>query len=357
MTQRPILCVDDEAANLTVLRNILEDHYPLIFARSGADALAATRKHVPAMILLDVEMPEFNGLEVCRQLKDDPLLRDIPVIFVTSLGAVGDEQAGFDVGAVDYITKPVSPPLVLARVRTHLSLVRVSQLEESHRAAIHMLGEAGHYNDTDTGAHIWRMAAFSRRLALAAGWSPEAAELLELAAPMHDTGKIGIPDAILKKPGKLDDDEWTIMRTHSQIGYDILSQSRAPVFQLAAEIALYHHERWDGSGYPTRLAGEDIPESARIVAVADVFDALSMKRPYKAPWPIERIVATLHDSAGSHLERRLVDLFVAHLDEMRDIQAHWHEREVLMGHALPPDAAAAAGGANMAADGRPAAIG
>lgn len=327
MSDGLILCVDDEPTNLGLLRQVLRDHYPLAFARSGTEALAAAVKHRPAMILLDVDMADMSGFEVCRRLKSDTGTRDIPVIFVTGLSETLDEQTGFDVGGVDYITKPISPPVVLARVRTHMSLVRASVLEESHRAAIHMLGEAGHYNDTDTGVHIWRMAAYSRHLALAAGWSKEDAALLELAAPMHDTGKIGIPDAILKKPGRLNDQEWAVMRTHSRIGYEILRKSRAPVFELAAEVALCHHERWDGTGYPSGLEGERIPESGRIVAVADVFDALTMKRPYKEAWPLDRAVRTLEESAGKHLESRLVELFLGALPEILEIQSRCNAQE------------------------------
>jgi putative two-component system response regulator len=173
-----------------------------------------------------------------------------------------------------------------------------------------MLAEAGHYNDTETGEHIWRMATYSHLLALAAGWDKDDAKLLEMAAPMHDTGKIGIPDAILQKPGKFTAEEWDIMKQHSRIGYDILSKSHAPLFKLAAEIALNHHEKWDGSGYPNGLAEEAIPESARIVAIADVFDALCMRRPYKEPWPLERILPKLHELAGNHLDKRLVTIFI-----------------------------------------------
>ena len=232
-----------------------------MFARNGAEALVAAAKHRPALILLDVEMPDMDGYDVCRRLKRDRLTEAIPVIFVTSRSDEPDEAAGFDAGGVDYITKPVSAPIVRARVRTHLSLVRAEALESSYRAAIYMLGEAAHYKDTDTGLHIWRMAAYSRALAEALGWDAERCSLIELAAAMHDTGKIGIPDAILTKPGKLNAEEWEIMKTHSRIGHDILAKGDAPLFRLAAEIALSHHERWDGSGYPMGLAGEAIPES------------------------------------------------------------------------------------------------
>jgi putative two-component system response regulator len=323
MTQSPILCVDDEPTNLGLLRIVLQDEFRLVYARSGAEAIQAAGKHLPALILLDVVLPDMNGFAVARRLKEDPATEAIPVIFVSSRSDEVDEQAGFDAGGVDYITKPISPPIVQARVRTHLSLIRATALEASQRAAIQMLGEAGHYNDTDTGTHIWRMAAYSRLLALAAGWSEEDARLLELAAPMHDTGKIGIPDAILKKPGRLDAEEWVVMRRHSRIGFEILRKGNTPLFQLAAEVALRHHEKWDGSGYPDGLAGEAIPESARIVAIADVFDALSMRRPYKEPWPVERIVDTLQASAGSHLDTRLVCEFMRILPEILAAKAHW----------------------------------
>jgi putative two-component system response regulator len=243
MTNGPILCVDDEPVNLGVLRQALKDEFSLAFASSGAEALMAVKKHRPALVLIDVQMPEMDGYEVCRQLKGSPESEHIPVIFVTSLAEEVDEKAGFDAGGVDYITKPISAPIVRARVRTHLSLVRATTLEDSYRSAIYMLAEAGHYNDTDTGVHVWRMAAYSRALAEAVGWPADRCALLELAAPMHDTGKIGMPDAVLKKPGKLDPAEWEIMRSHARIGYDILRKSNAPVFQLAAEIALNHHEK------------------------------------------------------------------------------------------------------------------
>ncbi|WP_200930669.1 HD domain-containing phosphohydrolase [Pseudorhodoferax sp. Leaf274] len=327
LRRRPILIVDDEPANLATLRQILADEHPLVFARDGAEALAAAHKHQPALVLLDIRMPDMDGYALCRRLKADAATRDTPVIFVTTLSEVGDEAAGFAAGGVDYIVKPVSPPIVRARVRTHLSLVRATALENSYRTAIFMLGEAGHYNDNDTGVHIWRMAAYARLLAMAWGWDPEHAAMLELAAPMHDTGKIGIPHTILCKPGKLDEQEWEIMRTHPRIGHDILVKSRAPVFQLAAEVALAHHERWDGSGYPQHLAGKDIPESARIVAIADVFDALSMRRPYKEPWPLERIMLALHEGAGSHFDPDMVPVFASILPQVLEVKQRWDQRE------------------------------
>jgi putative two-component system response regulator len=327
MAKQKLLCVDDEPSNLELLRLILQDDYKLAFACSGEDAWQAARKHHPDLILLDVQMPDISGLTLCRQLKIEQQTHAIPIIFVTGLSDAVDEQAGLDAGAVDYITKPVSAPVVRARVRTHLSLVHATELRDSQRAAVYMLGEAGHYNDSDTGVHIWRMATFSRLIARELGWSSEAAELLELAAPMHDTGKIGISDAILKKPGKLDAREWEIMKTHTRIGFDILSKSQTPLFQLASEIALHHHERWDGSGYPDGLSGEHISEASRIVAVADVFDALSMRRPYKEAWPLNRTLDSLQSSVGSHLDARAVSALMHILPDILSAQQHWNHKE------------------------------
>lgn len=327
MMQGPLLIIDDEPHNLAALRQVLSDEYRLVFARNGAEAIDAANKHKPSLILLDVQMPDMDGYAVCSILKSNPKTENIPVIFVTSMATIGDETAGFAVGAVDYIVKPISPPIVRARVRTHLSLVREAQLERSNRESIFMLGEAGHYNDTDTGVHIWRMAAYSKALAAARGWDPHDCDIMEMAAPMHDTGKIGIPESILRKPGALTPDEWTVMQTHTSIGHSILSKSEAPVFKLAAEIALYHHEKWDGNGYPRKLAGDAIPESARIVALADVFDALTMKRPYKEAWPIERTMATIKETSGTHFDPDIVDTFCAILPQILDIKEIWNTRK------------------------------
>ena len=327
MPTGPLLIVDDEPLNLAAMEAVLSDNYRLLFARNGMDAIAVALKHRPALILLDVQMPGMNGYAVCRQLKADPRTEGIPVIFVTGLADAGHEQEGFACGGVDYIAKPVSPPLLLARVRTHLSLVRTSILDRSYRDAIHMLGEAGHFNDTDTGVHIWRMAAYAGAIASAYGFDAEQCALIELAAPMHDTGKIGIPNAILKKPGKLNADEWEQMKTHSRIGHDILARSDAPIFQMAATIALHHHERWDGSGYPDRLQGSAIPISARIVALADVFDALTMKRPYKEAWPVELAIATVRESAASHFDPAVIHAFDAVLPRIIEIASEWDEKE------------------------------
>jgi cyclic di-GMP phosphodiesterase len=327
MPRRPILVVDDEPSNLALLRQILQDDFPLVLVSGGETALATAAKHRPALMLRDVQMPVRDGYEVCRRLKANPATEAIPVIFATSLAEAGDEATGFGVGGVGYITKPLSAPVVRARVRSHLSLVRGSELEKSHRAAVHMLGEAAHYNDTDTGVHIWRMAAYARALAEAIGWPADDVAMIELAAPMHETGKIGVSGAILRKPGRLTAAEWAVMKTHCQIGHQILSKCDSPVFRLAAEIALHHHEKWDGGGYPGGLRGTAIPESARIAAVADVFDALSMRRLYKEAWPLERTLATLKEGYGRHFEAWLIEAFCDIQPTILQLKAYCDERE------------------------------
>jgi putative two-component system response regulator len=331
--KRPrILVVDDEPANLQVLRQILRDHYHLFFATNGERALAAAAKYLPDLILLDIMMPDVSGYEVCRQIKANPSTEKIPVIFVTSMSDEEDEVQGFSAGGVDYIQKPISAPILLHRVRTHLSLVRAQELEDSYKQAIFMLGEVGHYNDADTGAHTWRMAAYARALAAAAGWPDHMAERIELAASMHDTGKVGTPGGILRAPRKLTGEEREIMKQHSEIGFHILSKSDSPIFKMAAEIAHRHHEKWDGSGYPGGLAGTAIPESARIVALADVFDALASRRPYKEPWSVENCLAEIHRQAGSHFDPRLVALFDDILPEILLIKEEW-DRKARTGNA------------------------
>jgi len=326
MTKK-ILCVDDEPNNLQVLRQILKDKYQLAFAPNGEKALNAAKKHKPDMVLLDIMMPDMSGYEVCLQLKKDPELKDIPVIFVTAMSDVDDEAKGFDMGAVDYIQKPVSASIVLRRVENHLSLIRVNVIEETQKAAVFMLGEAGHFNDTDTGVHIWRMSAYARILADELGWDTEQAEMLELAAPMHDTGKIGISDNILKAPRKLKADEWKIMQTHSELGHRILKNGNTPLFKMAANIALYHHERWDGSGYPSGLSGENIDIAARIVAIADVFDALTMQRPYKEAWSLEEALNEIERGSGSHFDPKLVKIFINSSSKIVSIKEMWDKQE------------------------------
>ena len=324
--QRPrLLLVDDEPTNLQVLRHILQADYRLLFATDGERALQVAREQRPDLVLLDIMMPNMDGYAVCRALKADAATASIPVIFITALDDSQDETAGFDVGGVDYLTKPVSPPVVRARVRTHLSLVRMEELRETRLQIVQRLGRAAEYKDNETGLHVIRMSHFSQLLALAAGCSPAWAEDLLNAAPMHDVGKIGIRDAVLRKPGPLDADEWATMRRHPEIGAEIIGEHPSGVLQLAREIALAHHEKWDGSGYPRGLAGEAIPLSARIVAIADVFDALTTRRPYKEPWPVQEAMNHIAAQAGKHFDPALVALFAPLLPQLLEIRARWAE--------------------------------
>ena len=327
-TKPVLLVVDDEAANLQLLRQILQNDYALLFAKDGARALELARQERPALILLDVMMPGMSGHDTCRQLKAAPLTAAIPVIFVTALNDMRDELSGFEAGAVDYITKPLSPSIVRARVRTHLSLVRSEELKETRLQIVQRLGLAAEYKDNETGLHVIRMSHYARLLGVAAGMDEAAADDLLHAAPMHDVGKIGIPDRILQKPGKLDADEWAVMQTHARIGADIIGEHAAGgMLALAREIALSHHEKWDGSGYPNGLAGEAIPLAGRIVAVADVFDALTSVRPYKRAWPVPDAVGYLQAQQGSHFDARLVELFVQQLPAIDAIRLRWAEQE------------------------------
>ncbi|WP_374381827.1 HD-GYP domain-containing protein [Pseudomonas fluvialis] len=326
--RRPqLLVVDDEPANLQVLRHILQDDYRLLFAKEGAKALELARREQPELILLDVMMPGMTGFEVCAQLKADPRTAMIPVIFVTALADVADEARGFALGAVDYITKPVSPPIVKARVRTHLSLVRVEELLQTRLQIVQRLGLAAEYKDNETGLHVIRMSHYAQILARAAGFSEARAEQLLHAAPMHDVGKIGIPDAILRKPGKLDAAEWQVMQQHAEIGARIIGEHATGLLRMAHDIALSHHEKWDGSGYPHGLQGEAIPIEGRIVAIADVFDALTSERPYKKAWTVEAAIELLRAESGRHFDAHLVELFIAELPQILQIKARWAEEQ------------------------------
>ncbi len=322
---RTLLLVDDEPSNLHILRHILEADYALRFARDGNRAIELVQRDPPDLILLDVMMPGLTGYDVCRQLKSDPATAHIPVIFVTALADTGDEAEGFAAGGVDYIIKPVSAPTVQARVRTHLSLVRVDELARTRLQIVQCLGVAAEYKDNETGLHVMRMSHYARTLALAAGSAKAEADELLHAAPMHDVGKIGIPDHILRKPGPLDDAEWAIMRQHPVIGARIIGEHRSGVLRMARDIAVSHHEKWDGSGYPHGLAGEQIPFTARIVALADVFDALTSERPYKQAWSVAEAAGFIRSQAGCHFDPALVPVFDQCLPEMLEIQARWPE--------------------------------
>jgi putative two-component system response regulator len=321
-----ILAVDDEASNLQLLRHVLQDQYRLLFAKDGPRALELARQEQPQLILLDVMMPGMTGYETCKLLKADPTTAAIPVIFVTALSEASDEVIGFDAGAVDYITKPVSPPIVRARVRTHLSLVGVDELKRTRLEIVQRLGLAAEYKDNETGLHVIRMSHYARILGLALGMTEAQADDLLHAAPMHDVGKIGIPDNILRKPGPLDADEWKVMQSHATIGGDIIGKHQSGMLAMAYDVAVTHHEKWDGSGYPNGIAGDEIPLVGRIVAIADVFDALTSARPYKQAWPIEKAVEYLEQQRGLHFEGRLVDLFLQQMPALLEVKERWAER-------------------------------
>lgn len=314
--RKTLLIVDDEPVNLNVLRTLLSNDYELLFAKDGERALTLAQTERPDLILLDIMMPALSGYEVCAALKSEPATRGIPVIFITALSDADDEARGLELGAVDYITKPVNPAIARARVRTHLSLVHLDELKSTRLAIVQRLGRAAEYKDNETGMHVIRMSHASQILALAAGCSADWSETLLHAAPMHDVGKIGIPDAILQKPGKLDTDEWEIMKRHAAIGAEILGDDDSELLRMAKAIALGHHEKWDGSGYPRGLKGTEIPLEARIVAIVDVFDALTSERPYKQAWPVEQAVEHIRAQSGQHFDPDLVQVFQRCLPEI-----------------------------------------
>ncbi len=320
-----ILVVDDEATNLRLLKHILSDDYRLFFAKSGLEALRITQKEEPNLILLDVMMPDMSGYDVCTQLKQSDKTKHIPVIFVSALNEESDEEKGFNLGAVDYITKPVVPAIVKARVKTHLSLVNSDELKRTRLQVIQRLGKASEYKDNETGKHVIRMSFYAKELALEYGLSEFQAEKIFNAAPMHDIGKIGIPDQILLKPGKLTPEEFEEMKKHPQIGEEILGESDSELIALAKSIAVSHHEKWNGTGYPYGLSGNDIPLEGRIVAIADVFDALTTIRPYKRAWTLEEATDYIYSESGKHFDPRLVECIPEVLDVFLDIMNKWRD--------------------------------
>jgi putative two-component system response regulator len=318
--QKPVvLVVDDAPESIDVLRGVLGSDYQLKAAINGPTALEVADSTRPDLILLDVMMPGMDGYEVCRRLKSNAATAQIPVIFVTTLSDAPSEERGLSLGAVDYVSKPYVASLVRSRVSTHVALhrhqrsletlvdQRTAELMATRLEVIHRLGRAAEYRDNETGMHVLRMSHISRLVALAAGLSEAQAELLLQASPMHDVGKIGVPDSILLKPGKLDASEWEIMKRHTVFGAEILGDHPSDLMVAAKQVALHHHERWDGAGYPGGLAGEAIPEIARIVAIADVFDALLSVRPYKQAWSIEDTTQKIASERGHHFDPRVVD--------------------------------------------------
>jgi len=347
--RQTVLVVDDTPDNLKVMSGLLKDLYRVKIANGGEKALAIARSETPPdLILLDIMMPEMDGHEVCRRLKADPGTRDIPIVFLTAMSAVEDEETGLRLGAVDYITKPISPPIVLARVATHLKLKAAAdflkdkaaylEAEVARRTAeivaiqdvtILAMASLAETRDTDTGNHIRRTQRYVHALARKLSAHPRFRDDLDEAhinilyksAPLHDIGKVGIPDRILLKPGRFEPQEFEIMKTHTTLGRDAIEHAEkslgTPVAFLACakEIAYCHQEKWDGSGYPEGLSGDDIPVSARLMAVADVYDALISRRVYKQGMPHEKAVKIIQESSGSHFDPDIVDAFLEIQDE------------------------------------------
>ncbi len=340
-----VMVVDDTPENLDLMVGVLSDSYRVIVANSGDRALRLTRgEHRPDLILLDITMPGMDGYEVCRSLKAEPRTRDVPIIFLTAKAEVADETFGLELGAVDYITKPISPPILLARIRTHLMLKaaadflrdrsafleaevvrRTREIEALQDVTVLAMASLGETRDNETGNHLRRTQHYVRCLAeqlrehprFSALLTPQNIELLYKSAPMHDIGKVGIPDRILLKPGKLDADEFEIMKTHTTLGHEAIHRAEIslgrdmPFLRFSKEIALSHQEKWDGSGYPQALSGDAIPLSARLMALADVYDALISKRVYKPAFSHAESRDIILAGRGSHFDPDVVEAFLA----------------------------------------------
>ncbi len=351
MVKNPIiLIVDDEDRNLRLIEALLLPMgYDVLKATNGKEATQMAMETSPDVILMDIMMPVMDGLEAVKILKQDAETRIIPVVMITALREVNDRIKALEAGADDFLSKPVDKTELRIRVQT---LVKVKayndhlrnyqkqleaevarktiQLRKTLEAlqiasldSIHRLSRAAEYKDEDTGAHIERMSHYSEAVARKMGLDGKTVERILYAAPMHDVGKIGIPDKILLKPGKLDTDEWEIMKQHAAIGARILGGSRTGFIKLAEVIALTHHERWDGSGYPQGLRGTRIPIVGRITAIADVFDALTTRRPYKEPFSLEKSFAIIRESKGTHFDPDVVDAFFAVQDEILVIKEEY----------------------------------
>ena len=347
-----ILVVDDEERNLRLMEAMLIPlGYDVYLANDGEEALTKVKEVPPDVILLDIMMPRMDGYEVARRLKEAEATKIIPIVMVTALKEVDDRVKALEVGADDFLTKPVDKTEVRARVGSLLKVkayndhminyqkeleAEVAKRTEELRQAferiklasldtIFRLSQAAEYKDEDTGAHIKRMSNYSTAVARKIGLDDGVVETILYASPMHDVGKIGIPDSILMKPAKLDPDEWEIMKQHTTIGARILESSDAEFIKLAEIIAITHHEKWDGSGYPRGLKGEDIPISGRVTAIADVFDALISKRPYKEPFTVEKATQIIKEGRGSHFDPQVVDAFFLILDEILMIKEKYRD--------------------------------
>ncbi len=341
--RRTILLVDDTPANLAVLNAILKENYKLRIANHGEQALTlAERLPLPDLILLDVMMPDIDGFEVCRRLKNNPVTAEIPVIFLTAKTQEIDEINGFGAGGVDYIHKPLSPAIVQVRVKTQLEMQdlknairlhnqqledrvaqRTQELLKMQDATIMAMGVMAELRDEETGLHLKRTQEYMRILATTVAAHPRFVNQLDAvsiewmvkSAPLHDIGKVGIPDAILHKPGRLTVEEFAIMKKHPEYGRNIILEvermlgEESEFLRYAREIAYGHQEKWDGSGYPLGQEGDEIPISARLMAIADVYDALRSRRPYKAPFSHDMAMTIILEGRGLHFDPDLVDGF------------------------------------------------
>ena len=357
-----ILVVDDTPDNLSLMSGLLKDLYKVKIANNGERALkVALTGTPPDIILLDIMMPVMDGYETCRRLKAAPETRDIPVIFLTAKAEIEDEMKGFELGAVDYITKPISPPVVMARVQTHLQLKRMRDylkdqndfLEAEVRrrtqevvavqeVTILAMASLAETRDNDTGNHIRRTQFYVRALAEKLRHhsrfrsfldNDKTIDLIFKSAPLHDIGKVGIPDHILLKPGRFTEEEFEIMKTHCTKGRDSIMAAEQrlgfelPFLSFAKEIAYSHQEKWDGTGYPEGLSGDDIPISGRLMAIADVYDALICRRVYKEGMSHEKAVGIIAEGKGAHFDPDMVDAFVEIADEFRQIAKRYEDSE------------------------------
>jgi putative two-component system response regulator len=337
-----VLICDDTNENIETLVSVLEDRYQLFIANTAEAALAILQQSKQDVILLDILMPGMSGYELCEIIKSMDKYQDTPVIFISGMVTPEDKQKGFTCGAVDYITKPFDVNEVKARVKAQVQIVKQSmqskeknkflektvkskesellvaynKLELAYIETIEKLSTAAEYKDDVTGLHVKRVGRISAILAKGLGLKTYFVNSIELAAPLHDIGKIGIPEAILLKPGKLDEYEWEKMKAHTTIGKNILEGSSSDIINLAETIAYTHHEKWDGSGYPLGLAGEEIPMESRIVAMADVYDAITSKRSYKEAFGKEKAMSIIKESIGSHFDPRVGNIFLELIDEI-----------------------------------------
>ncbi len=327
---RPLILVVDDSEDIRALLGaLLKKNYDVRFAANGQQALhLAAQTPQPHLILLDVEMPDGHGYAVCKRLKDNPVTRSIPVIFISGRAEQQDGARGFDLGGVDYVEKPIKPPIVLARVRTHLAAYenlrqlearvsdRTMELHGIRQELIRRLARAMEVRDGNLTHRVIRVAQYVKLIAVAAGARPEVCELLMHAAPLYDIGKLGVPEVVLHKTAKLNEKEWAEVRKHPEIGARIIGEHKDPLLKLARTMALTHHERWDGTGYPSRLAGEAIPLPGRLMAIADAFEAMTTTQRYRSPMTIEQAAADIASEAGTHFDPKLVEAFEKALPKM-----------------------------------------